>query len=63
MIEKKTYCVKEVAAILGVSIPGAYSLVASKGFPSFRVGERRIVIPIKAFEEWFAAQTLQKGVL
>jgi excisionase family DNA binding protein len=57
MIEKKTYCVKEVAAILGVSVPGAYSLVASEGFPSFRVGERRILVPIKAFDDWLEAQT------
>lgn len=51
-VERKTYNVPEVAAILGISKPAAYDLAASNGFPSIRIGERRIVVPCDAFEKW-----------
>ena len=58
MIEavRKTYNVKEVAAILGVSRPTAYELVSREDFPSIRVGGRRIVVPCEAFERWMQEQ-------
>lgn len=50
--ERKTYNVKDIATILGISVPAAYSLAASRNFPSIRIGERRIVIPCDAFDKW-----------
>ena len=52
MSEKRTYTVPEVAELLGISKPLAYDLCASEGFPSIRIGERRIVVPCDAFERW-----------
>lgn len=51
-VERKVYNVPEIAKMLGISRPAAYDLCASEGFPSIRVGERRIVVPIEAFETW-----------
>jgi excisionase family DNA binding protein len=50
--ERKTYNVREVAKMLGISAPAAYDLAHSEGFPSIRIGERRIVVPCDAFEKW-----------
>ena len=50
--ERKVYNVREVGAMLGISTPAAYALAASEGFPSIRIGERRIVVPCEAFEKW-----------
>lgn len=51
-IERKTYNVRDVAKILGISGPAAYDLCASEGFPAIRIGQRRIVVPCDAFEKW-----------
>lgn len=51
-ILRKTYNVAEIARILGISLPSAYDLCASDGFPSIRIGERRIVVPCDAFDRW-----------
>lgn len=56
-ILRKTHIVREIAAILGVSIPTAYALCASEGFPAIRIGQRKIVIPIDAFDRWLDEQT------
>ena len=34
---------QELAEILGVSVPFCYTLVRSKGFPSFRVGKKWLI--------------------
>ena len=52
VIMRKTYTVREIAAMLGISVPSAYALAASEGFPSIRVSERRIVVPCEAFDKW-----------
>lgn len=56
-IDRKTYNVPEVAQILGISRPAAYTLAASASFPSIRVSERRIVVPCEAFERWLENAT------
>ena len=43
--------VQELSAQLGISLPKAYALAKSEGFPSIRIGTR-ILIPIDAFREW-----------
>jgi excisionase family DNA binding protein len=48
--------VSDVANFLGVSRTVAYKLVRQPGFPSIRVGEKRIVIPRDKFKEWIDDQ-------
>jgi excisionase family DNA binding protein len=51
-MEKLTLTVAEIAEQLNISLPTAYCLVKSYNFPSIRIGERRIVVPIEAFKRW-----------
>lgn len=50
-MEKTTWSVKELAKEMGISLPKAYELVNSDGFPTIRIGTR-ILIPVDAFREW-----------
>lgn len=50
-MEKTTMSVQELAAQMGISLPKAYALVKTDGFPSIRVGAR-ILIPTDAFRKW-----------
>ena len=52
-MEKQTYTVDEVAAILGIGRNIAYRGVKNGEIPSIKIG-KRILVPIKAFEEWLA---------
>lgn len=36
---------------MGISLPKAYELVKTPGFPTIRVGTR-ILIPVEAYREW-----------
>ncbi len=47
---------QELAEILGVSVPFCYTLVRSKGFPSFRVGKKWLISTDKLME-WIDVQT------
>ena len=42
---------QELSSQMGISLPKAYELVKTPGFPSIRIGTR-ILIPIDAFREW-----------
>ena len=50
-MEKTTMSVQELSSQMGISLPKAYELVKTPGFPSIRIGTR-ILIPIDAFQEW-----------
>ena len=50
-MEKTTMSVQEMSSQMGISLPKAYELVKTPGFPSIRIGTR-ILIPIDAFQEW-----------
>ena len=50
-MEKETMSVQEMSSQMGISLPKAYELVKSPGFPSIRIGTR-ILIPVDAFREW-----------
>ena len=50
--EKLTLSVEELANELGISKPIAYELIKREGFPSIRVSERRIIIPVDALRSW-----------
>lgn len=43
--------VADVAKLLGVSLPTAYKLTRSDGFPHISVG-KRVLIPRAAFLQW-----------
>ena len=50
-MEKTTMSVQELSAQMGISLPKAYELVKTPGFPVIHIGTR-ILIPIDAFREW-----------
>jgi excisionase family DNA binding protein len=50
-MEKTTMSVQELSAQMGISLPKAYELVKSPGFPTLRIGTR-ILIPVDAYKEW-----------
>ncbi len=52
-MEKTTMNVRDLSIQMGISLPKAYDLAKSPGFPSFRIG-KRILIPVDAFREWLA---------
>ena len=55
MNEKLTLSVDELAQELGISKPLAYNLIKRNDFPSLRISERRIVIPVDALRSWLNA--------
>ena len=50
-MEKTTMSVQELSAQRGISLPKAYELVKTPGFPTLRIGTR-ILIPVDAYKEW-----------
>lgn len=52
---KMTYSAPEVSQYLGISRTRAYALMNEKGFPSFRVGSRVMVMKT-AFDRWIEEQ-------
>jgi excisionase family DNA binding protein len=50
-MEKTTMSVQELSAQMGISLPKAYELVKSPGFPTIRIGTR-ILIPVDSYKEW-----------
>lgn len=54
-MEKKTMTVNDLAKQLGVSLPKAYALTDSEGFPCIRLGKRKVV-PVAAFDRWLEEQ-------
>ena len=51
VMEKSTISVQELSALMGISLPKAYELVKSLGFPVIRIGTR-ILIPVDAYRAW-----------
>lgn len=61
MTEKLTISVDEMASMLGISRPVAYELTKREGFPTVRISERRIVIPVEALKRWLNEQAAARG--
>lgn len=57
-MEKTTISVQELSAQMGISLPKAYELVKTPGFPIIKVGTR-ILIPIDAYREWLLKQSIK----
>ena len=55
-MERMTMSVQELSAQMGISLPKAYELVKTQGFPVLRIGTR-ILIPIDAYKEWLMKQS------
>lgn len=47
---------EDIAAILGISRAGAYTLMRSKGFPTIYVGKRRMIVLQDKFIAWLDEQ-------
>ena len=58
-MERRTMSVQELSAQMGISLPKAYELVKTPGFPTLRIGTR-ILIPIDAYKEWLMKNAMQK---
>ena len=43
---------------MGISLPKAYELVKTPGFPTLRIGTR-ILVPIDAYKDWLMKQSVQ----
>ena len=59
--EKLTLSVEELAKELGISKPIAYELIKREGFPSIRVSERRIIIPVEPLRRWLEENAASGG--
>lgn len=49
--------VQKLSAQMGISLPKAYELVKTSGFPTIRIGAR-ILIPIEAYKEWLVRTSI-----
>jgi len=58
-MEKTTMSVQELSAQMGISLPKAYELVKSPGFPTIRIGTR-ILIPVDSYKEWLLTNSAHK---
>ena len=58
-MEKTTMSVQELSAQMGISLPKAYELVKSPGFPTIRIGTR-ILIPVDAYKEWLLKNSARR---
>lgn len=58
-MERTAMSVQELSAQMGISLPKAYELVKTPGFPTLRIGTR-ILIPIDAYKEWLMKNAVQK---
>lgn len=54
-VQRLTYNVKEAAAALGISTRSMYDLINREGFPTVKVGGRRL-ISVELLAEWVRAQ-------
>lgn len=55
MAERLTYSVTEAAQALGISRPSMYSLIHKEGFPTLKVGGRRLISK-ELLAEWVREQ-------
>lgn len=50
-----TYSVTEAAEVLGISRPSMYNLIYAEGFPTLKVGNRRLISK-ELLAEWVKEQ-------
>jgi excisionase family DNA binding protein len=54
--EKLTVSIKEMAELLNISLPTAYKLTKTEGFPVLMIGKRQL-IPIQGLQAWMKKNT------
>ena len=54
-MEQKTLSITELAEYLHIGRNTAYNLARKEGFPCVSIG-KRLIVPIKALEEWLAEE-------
>ena len=54
-IERLVFTINETAKILGISRGTAYLLANTGGIPAIRIGQRRLVVPRKALEDFLSS--------
>jgi excisionase family DNA binding protein len=54
-VERLVLTVEEAGKMLGISRGTAYLLANTGGIPALRIGERRLVVPRKALEDFLAS--------
>ncbi len=55
-MEQLTMTVRDMAKLMNISLPTAYELVKTKGFPVIHVGNK-ILIPIDSFKVWLQKES------
>ena len=50
-MEKLTMTTKELAEMVGISLPKAYNLTCIKGFPVIQMGRRKVILTEQA-KQW-----------
>ena len=55
-MEQLTMTVKEMAKQLNISLPTAYQLVKTDGFPVIYIGTK-ILIPVEEFKTWLKSES------
>lgn len=58
--ERATMTVKETAAFIGVSMPTAYELVHSPGFPAFNIG-KKLLVDREGLNDWMKEQQRKRS--
>lgn len=56
-VEKLAYSVEEMAEAIGIGRAAAYELIKTNGFPLVRIGQNRIVIPVRELRDWLGRQS------
>ena len=59
-IERLVLTVEEAGEMLGVSRGTAYMLANTGGIPAIRIGQRRLVVPRKALEDFLSTVSKPK---
>ena len=54
-VAELTYSVTEAAEVLGISRPSMYNLIHAEGFPTLKVGNRRLISK-ELLAEWVKEQ-------
>ncbi len=56
-VERLAVSVVEAARMLSLSKSTAYALIEQGILPAVRVGEKRLIVPVKALEAWLDVQS------
>lgn len=54
MADRIVYTVKELSQAFGIGINQAYNLCQREDFPSIRISNQRIVVPVEGLRKWLA---------